>query len=193
MASLIFAAGVLSYDAIKKKSAKRSAKKASRTGAFSDLERENAARIANLQSKDACFCQRSDWRGGGCEAHGYVPAAGEVGGPPLYSEIEHGDGEVGDGERVERRRTMPPPPEYRDGDAPFAPVSPVEAESARAIGNGGRAYVYRRGREEGALASRSVEDLEEVRRINEERRGRGRGRGKGFLGRWRRGGDGVVR
>jgi len=117
-----------------------------------------------------------------------VPAAGEVGGPPLYT--EHAPSPVYEYDaRAERRQTMPP--EYLDGNAPHAPVS-ASQETER-----GRDYVYRRGREEGFLASRpaSVEggrvpgamDEDEVRRINAERRKRMKAGGiTGFVRRWRR-------
>ena len=73
MASLIIGAGVLAYSQVKKK---REAKKAHNHARFTELERDNASRIAALQAKK-CFCQQSDWTGGGCEHHGYVPPAAE--------------------------------------------------------------------------------------------------------------------
>lgn len=189
MASLLFAAGVLSYDAIKKQSHKRRARKAHQSTSFADLERDNAARIANLQST-SCFCQRSDWRGGGCEQHGYVPAAGEPGGPPLYSREEeeapaYEEGEERAGERARRRQTMPP--EYADGNAPLAPVGAMRTQSAVDLSEGGRAPEAMGG--------------EEVRRINEERRKRMKAGGfTNFVLRWKKEkpgkaveGDGIVR
>ena len=85
MASLLLTVGVLSYDQIKKQKAKRAAKKDYNSARFSALEAENARRLGALP-QDTCFCQNSDWQGGECERHGYVPAAGEPGGPPARRE-----------------------------------------------------------------------------------------------------------
>lgn len=78
------------------------------------------------------------------------------------------------------------PPEYRDENAPHAPL-------VAASQSGGGGYVYRRGREVGVLAARAVGggvsgmDEEEVRRINVERRKGGkRGGFSRFVRRWRR-------
>ena len=69
MASLIIGAGVLAYDRVKTAKEK---KKAYNSERFSELEKVNAERIANLQRK-TCFCQKSDWTGGGCPEHGHAP------------------------------------------------------------------------------------------------------------------------
>ena len=162
MASILLAAGILSYESVKKTRAKRAEKRASHTSRFSELERENAARIARLQGQ-TCFCQTSDWRGGGCETHGDVLAAGEPGWPPPAPEYTEIDG----GARV---HTLG----YEDattGDGSTAP--PTARRAPRGIYP---EYRYRRGEEDGALAEKQgppppmPED--EVRRINEERRKR---------------------
>lgn len=183
MASLLIGATVLSYDAIKKSNQKRRARKTHNNERYADLERSNAARIAHLQG-NSCFCQQSDWQGGGCEVHGYVPAAGEEGGPPLYEEYGVG-----------RRGTMPP--DYvDDGGAALSHVSDSYSPSTRTPATTTSSpYMYRRGQEDGYLAaqdvsrqgSRSTGDLstrppppmqqDEVRRINEERRKRMRSGG----------------
>lgn len=164
MASILFAAGLLSYDSIKKSRAKRAERKAFNTTRFSELERENAARIAQLQGH-TCFCQTSDWRGGGCETHGYVPAAGEPGGPPAPDYTEF-DGAGGEGAGRGDRRA------YEESTTPgFS--APSTTLASRDIYPD---YRYRRGEEDGALADKQGlprpmrED--EVRRINEERRKR---------------------
>ncbi|KAL9598094.1 MAG: hypothetical protein Q9219_004725 [cf. Caloplaca sp. 3 TL-2023] len=80
MASLIIASGALAYDRVQKSRAKRSAAKAHNLARFSELERENAARMQDLRAKKMCFCQkRSDWRAGegGCPVHD--PDEGEAG------------------------------------------------------------------------------------------------------------------
>ena len=210
MASLLFAAGVLSYDQIKKSNQKRRAKKARDNTSFSELERENAARIAHLQG-NTCFCQQSDWQGGGCDIHGYVPAAGEPGGPPAYMEVEEGRGGV-----PERRMSEPPMYEDRGGD----PIVGGRADTGTRAGEvDSSPYQYRRGQEDGFLAAypahsrgaHSAVDLtqggrapppmadDEVRRINEERRKRMKAGGfTNFVLRWKKdkpakGSDAVVR
>ena len=131
--------------------------------------------------------------------HGYVPAAGEQGGPPApgYTEVDDdagagGVGAVGEGGR------MTSAPAYED-----ATTTTTAAEG------GFRAppremypdYRYRRGEEDGALAEKRgaprAMSKDEVRRINEERRKRMKAGGftnwvlrrKGGSG----GGDAVVR
>ncbi|KAL9104926.1 MAG: hypothetical protein Q9163_000171 [Psora crenata] len=74
MASLLLGAGALAYDQVQKSREKKKARLARNDARFTALERENADRIAHLQ-QNTCFCQRSDWRGGGCDVHGYVPPA----------------------------------------------------------------------------------------------------------------------
>lgn len=171
MASILFAAGIFSYESIKKSRAKRAEKKAFNTSRFSELERENAARIAQIQGS-TCFCQTSDWRGGGCETHGYVPAAGEPGGPPPpapdYREID-GAGGAGAGREGEgTRRDHTPAFENTMTEEFYAPpTTRVPRETYPD-------YQYRRGEEDGALADkpgppRPMQE-DEVRRINDERR-----------------------
>jgi len=199
MASLLISAGYLSYIQIRKSTQKRRAKKAAQTSAFSDLERENAARIAHLQD-NTCFCQQSDWQGGGCEVHGYVPAAGEPGGPPAYMEVEGRDEGDGRGEGG--------PPVYEGGRRGSAPGVMEQPQTTRSgsPGAGESPYQYCRGQEDGFLAEpeqhrarHSAVDLlegarapapmreEEVRRINEERRKRMRAGGfANFVLRWKK-------
>ncbi|KAL6720477.1 hypothetical protein ACLMJK_002400 [Lecanora helva] len=210
MASLLVAAGVISYDQIKKSTQKRRAKKVRDSPRFAELERENAARIAHLQG-NTCFCQQSDWRGGGCEVHGYVPAAGQPGGPPAYMEVDERRGE-----RLERR--MSEPPRYEDGDRANA-ASRTDTSSRSPRAESRSPYQYRRGQEDGFLvdhdtrsrAAHSAIDLTEsgrapppmpdndVRRINEERRKRMKaGAFTNFVLRWKKdkpakGGDVAVR
>ena len=198
MASLLFAAGVLSYDQIKKSTQKRRAKKAQNTTSFSELERENAARIAHLQG-NTCFCQQSDWQGGGCDIHGYVPAAGEPGGPPAYMEVDEGGGRI-----PERRMSEPPMYEDRSGDVAAAGRTDTGPQAGE---QNNSPYQYRRGQEDGFLAAHpapsrgahSAIDLteggrapppmanDEVKRINEERRKRMKTGGfTNFVLRWKK-------
>ena len=196
MASLLLTVGVLSYDQIKKQKAKRALKKEHNSVRFSELEAENARRITALQN-NTCFCQTSDWRGGNCERHGYVPAAGELGGPVLARKSEgDGDGDDGDGDM--------PPPEYEERVAAGAAAVPSEeyrdtTTTLRTHGSNERqqqqrpygeiGYQYQRGEEDGFLAgipySNGVrrEGLPsqegDVERINGERR-RGRTKKGGF-------------
>ncbi|KAM0798844.1 hypothetical protein BDR22DRAFT_890962 [Usnea florida] len=173
MASILFAAGVLSYESIKKSRAKRAEKKAFNDSRFSQLERDNAARIAQLQGT-TCFCQTSDWRGGGCETHGYVPAAGQPGGPPApeYTEVDESGGVGAVGSSGGGRRGRDDAPPYEDVSERDA-QAPASRQGAREIYPD---YQYRRGQEDGALAERQGAPLpmseEEVRRINDERRKR---------------------
>ena len=169
MASILLTVGVLSYDQIKKQKAKRAAKKEHNSATFSELEAENARRIAGLQN-NTCFCQTSDWRGGNCETHGYVPAAGEPGGPPLAR-----DGDA--------------PPEYEERVA--VPRREIDKHTDTTLRNsvsntqqrpyGEIGYQYQRGEEDGFVASipysnggRSGElppsQEGDVARINGERR-----------------------
>ena len=142
MASLLLGVGVLTYDQIKKQKAKRTAKKEHNSARFSELEAENARRIAALQ-ENTCVCQTSDWRGGNCERHGYVPAAGEPGGPPLARE---GDAPP---EYEERATTVPRErQEHRD-----TAVRDNTSGSQQQRPYGEIGYQYRRGEEDGALAS----------------------------------------
>ena len=76
MASILVGATALAYTGVKKAREKRAARRAHNDARFAELERDNATRIAQLQS-NTCFCQQSDWTGEGCEVHGYVPPAAE--------------------------------------------------------------------------------------------------------------------
>ncbi|KAL9634876.1 MAG: hypothetical protein Q9164_003824 [Protoblastenia rupestris] len=158
MASLILGAGALAYDQVQKSRAKKKARVAHNSARFSALEQENADRIANLQ-QNICFCQRSDWRGGECEVHGYVPPAPGMEGyngsgymppsqPPGYDSVN----------RTERRV---------DGDGSGGVVG------LRQGGEGEARREERRRIHGGGM------DEEEVARINEERRTKKRGK-KGY-------------
>ncbi|KAL9068453.1 MAG: hypothetical protein Q9161_006204 [Pseudevernia consocians] len=200
MASILVAATILSYDSIKKSRAKRAEKKAWNHTRFSELERDNAARIAQLQG-GSCFCQTSDWTGGGCETHGYVPAAGEAGGPPApeYTEVDEG-GDAGGVRREEEEEATPSGVEdVGTGEGGGYAAPRTTAQGARETYPD---YRYRRGQEDGALAGgergpRGPMTEEEVRRINEERRKRMKAGGftNWVLRRKGRSGDGdaVVR
>ena len=143
MASLLLTVGVLSYDQIKKQKAKRAAKKEHNSARFSELEADNARRIAGLQT-NTCFCQTSDWRGGNCETHGYVPAAGEPGGPPLARENEDGDAPP----EYEERVAVPRRQREEHGDTTLR--NNVSNTQQRPYGEIG--YQYHRGEEDGFLA-----------------------------------------
>ena len=81
MASIIIGAGVLAYQTAQDK---RKKKKAHNDTRFSELERDNAARIANLQ-QTSCFCNRSDWTGD-CPMHGALPQVNRTqSGLPRYN------------------------------------------------------------------------------------------------------------
>ena len=139
MASLLLTVGVLSYDQIKKQKAKRAAKKEHNTARYSELEAENARRITALQN-NTCFCQTSDWRGGNCERHGYVPAAGEPGGPPLAAREGENDGDA--------------PPEYEEREEHRDTTlrnNGSDLQQQRPYGEIG--YQYQRGEEDGFLAN----------------------------------------
>ena len=193
MASILIGVGVLSYDQIKKQKQKRAAKKAHNTARFSELERENARRIDALQN-NTCFCQQSDWQGGGCERHGYVPAAGTPGGPPGAEDA--GPPAYGEGEAFapQRRESHP-----RGERGEYMDASMVHGASGD-----GFAQVHGRrdgrGEEEGPLLNdkpRAPAPMQEneVARINEKRRKEGASGGlKGWRLR-RKGGkeEGVVR
>ena len=144
MASLLLTVGVLSYDQIKKQKAKRTAKKEHNSARFSELEAENARRIAGLQN-NTCFCQTSDWRGGICERHGYVPAAGEPGGPPL--------GRAGDDRDAppvyEKKVAVPSREREEHRDSTIR--NNVSNTQQRPYGEIG--YQYHRGEEDGFLAN----------------------------------------
>lgn len=73
MASLIIGGIVYGIDRAKQAKEKKKAHNASR---FSELEKENAKRIAHLQQA-SCFCERSDWTGEGCPQHGHQRQHGE--------------------------------------------------------------------------------------------------------------------
>ena len=156
MASILLTVGVLSYDQIKKQKAKRAAKKEEHnTARYSELEAENARRITALQN-NTCFCQTSDWRGGNCERHGYVPAAGEPGGPPLAAREGENDGDVAPPEYEEREK-------HRDSTTLRNRVTDSQQQRPyREIG-----YQYQRGEEDGSSLPRQEVD---VARINGERR-----------------------
>ncbi|KAL8966001.1 MAG: hypothetical protein Q9183_003572, partial [Haloplaca sp. 2 TL-2023] len=62
MASLLVFGGMLAYDKVKETRSKR---RASKSKDFSAQEKQNADRIAALQSKTP-FCDKSDWSGSGC-------------------------------------------------------------------------------------------------------------------------------
>ena len=187
MASLLLTVGVLSYDQIKKQKAKRALKKEHNSARFSELEADNARRITALQNH-TCFCQTSDWRGGDCERHGYVPAAGENGGLALARKSEEdGGGDV-------------PPPEYEERVVGAGAAVPMREEQYRdstsALRNHGSnerqqqqqrpygeiGYQYQRGEEDGFLAGipysnggrrEGLPSQEgDVERINGERRRR---------------------
>ena len=171
MASILIGVGVLSYDQIKKQKQKRAAKKAHNTARFSELERENARRIDALQN-NTCFCQQSDWQGGGCERHGYVPAAGTPGGPPGPEDA--GPPAYGEGEAFAPKRRESHP---RGERGEYMDASMVDGASGD-----GLAQVHGRrdgrGEEEGALLNdnpRAPAPMQEneVARINEKRRKRG--------------------
>ncbi|KAL9130196.1 MAG: hypothetical protein Q9217_001541 [Psora testacea] len=161
MASLLLGAGALAYDQVQKSRAKRKARLAHNDARFSALERENANRIASLQ-QDTCFCQRSDWRGGGCEAHGYVPPA---------------PGNQGcDGSGY-----MPPsqPPAYDDVTNTPAPESGSGSHGVNGDGSGsqqgqGNSHAAGRQRSEGQTEGWTTRpptmDDDEIARINEKRR-----------------------
>ena len=139
MASLLLTVGVLSYDQIKKQKAKRAVKKEHNTARYSELEAENARRITALQN-NTCFCQTSDWRGGNCERHGYVPAAGEPGGPPLAAREGENDGDA--------------PPEYEEREEHRDTTlrnHVSDSQQQRPYGEIG--YQYQRGEEDGFLAN----------------------------------------
>lgn len=193
MASLLIATTILSYQTIQKTRAKRAQKRAFDDTRFSELERDNAIRIAQLQG-ETCFCQESDWQGGGCDVHGYVPKAGEVGGPPGYRGRDRdrvgGDGEgiggdgggsgagVGAGERGDDDAPAYEDAGRREVVGATATTTTTTRERARETYPD---YRYRRGEEDGALAGDGQGPPpaplgpmaeEEVRRINEERRKR---------------------
>lgn len=166
MASLLIGAGILSYEAIKKSRAKRAQKKALTTTTFSDLERDNASRTAHLQGHETCSCQTSDWTGGGCDIHGYVPAAGEPVPAPEYTEVDTA-GAVREGTRRDQM------PVYEDAGEGYGRT---KATTTRVSRESQPDYRYRRGEEDGALAGRKGPPRpmgeDEIRRINEERRKR---------------------
>lgn len=187
MASILIGAGILSYESIKKSRAKRAQKKAFNTTRFSELERENASRIAHLQGQ-TCFCQTSDWTGGGCDIHGYVPAAGEPGGPPApapdYSELDtagavnYSELDTAGAVNHSELDTAGAVREGGTGDHVPDAVRGGGYERTSTTARAGREtypdYRYRRGEEDGALAEKKGPPRpmgeEEVRRINEERR-----------------------
>ena len=155
MASILLTVGVLSYDQIKKQKAKRAAKKEEHNSArYSELEAENARRITALQN-NTCFCQTSDWRGGNCERHGYVPAAGEPGGPPLAAREGEKNGDAPP-EYEEREK-------YRDATTLRNRVSDPQQQRL----HGEMGYQYQRGEADGSSLPSQEGD---VARINGERR-----------------------
>ena len=104
-----------------------------------------------------------------------MPAAGEPGGPPAYSEFEiveeGGRGEHG-GEGLERRRSMPPKYESTATDTSRTDTTNSNAPPSSTATNNtttqrSTPYQYRRGQEDGFLAtyptsgqaSRSMNDL----------------------------------
>ena len=210
MASLLLTVGVLSYDQIKKQKAKRAAKKEHNNARFSELERENARRIDALRN-NTCFCQQSDWQGGGCERHGYVPAAGTPGGPPGPEDA--GPPAYGDGEAFAPTRIESHPRGERGEYMDATMVDGAGGDGLAGIWSNsqrGNGYQYRRGEEDGFLAEQPAGDgpsgrrsapppmpEDEVRRINEERRKRMK---TGSFANWRlrrksakSEGEGVVR
>lgn len=126
MASLIFGAGVLAYDAAHKKIQKRRATKARHDARFSELEKDNAARIARLRELCACGGNHAatDHPGGGGQPMG-----------DLSVDTNSDEGvSRGGGERLVRRTTSmpavgrtggvveldeddPPPPAYEQLEA----------------------------------------------------------------------------
>lgn len=100
MASLIIGAGYLAYDRVKQAKEKKKSHNAER---YAELEKENSARIANLQ-QNTCFCQRSDWSGGGCPQHGHQHSR-NVENPPRYSSENNARRETNQGSsEVESRQ-----------------------------------------------------------------------------------------
>lgn len=191
MASLLIGVGVLSYDQIKKQKAKRAEKKAYNSARFSELERENARRIDALQN-NSCFCQQSDWQDGGCERHGYVPAAGTPGGPRGVEDVgppAYGEGEGVGVVEMGRRES------YARGEYTDASMVDGAGGSGWRRGNSGL---------DGSTADDAVllnnkprapapmpED--EVARVNEERRKKGAGGLKGWRLRRKAKEEGLVR
>ena len=156
MASLIICAGALAYDQVQQKRARKKARRVHNEERFSELEKANSDRIAALQ-QNTCFCQRSDWQGGGCEVHGYVPPAdAAIGGDTRTASggnIVEGDVDrsIGQGERDQ-------PPEYLD-----------VVETAEEYGRDRRD----RGLVTEGWTERPPEmDEEDIEKINEERRKR---------------------
>ena len=180
MASIFIGVGVLSYDQIKKQRQKRAAKKAHNTARFSELERENARRIDAFQN-NTYFYQQSDWQGGGCERHGYVPAAGTPSGPPGPEDA--GPPAYGEGEAFAPKRRESHP---RGEGGEYIDASMVDGASGDGLA---QVHGRRNGRgEEGeALLNdkpRAPVPMQEneVARINEKRRKSGASEG---LKRWR--------
>lgn len=176
MAAVLLGAGVLAYEQVKKQRKKKKAKR--NDSRFAELEEANSARINQLQQQ-TCFCQRSDWRGGGCPNHGYVPAPGYTENADEDSNAaltQHSDG-LGGGQRDGL-------PEYEDASA-----LPSDRAGNGATGVRAHPYEYRRGEEEGAFVERNqappLMGGDEVRKINEERRKRMKtGRVTNFFLRW---------
>jgi hypothetical protein len=181
MASLLIGVGVLSYDQIKKQKAKRAEKRAYNSARFSELERENARRIDALQN-NSCFCQQSDWQGGACERHGYVPAAGTPGGPRGVDDV--GPPAYGEGEGMARTG------EYTD-------ASMGDRAGGSAWGRGNSGLDDSTGDDAVLLNNKPRAPApmpeDELARINEERRKKGAGGLKGWRLRRKAKEEGVVR
>ena len=158
MASLIIGAGALAYEQVqKKKRARKEARVAYNEERFSELEKANADRIAALQ-QNTCFCQQSDWRGGGCEVHGYVPPANTV-----------VSGDVGRTEASQERESKRLDQEYRQTERNEPPEYLDVTENP---GGAGREQRNRNLITEGWNGQRPKMDDEEIKRINDERRKR---------------------
>jgi len=164
MAAIIFGAGALAYDQVQKTRQKKKDRRAHNDARFAQLEQDNSDRIAHIQS-NTCFCQRSDWRGGGCLNHGYLSPA------PGYSENIEDDEAAAEGRRAQTDSST------TVRAARNAPPRGYEATNGRRAGTRPSSqYHYVRGEEEGAFVEKQKAPPamgdEHVRRINEERRKR---------------------
>ena len=179
MASLLLGAGALAYDQVQKSRAKKKARIAHNNARFSALERENANRIAHLQ-QNTCFCQRSDWKGGACEVHGYVP--------PASAGYDDDDDD--------ERGNIPPsePPAYGDVAAPHQEAQQRQGQGpdAWSAPSRQREIAQAESPTEGGSSRPPPIKEEEIERINEKRRKKGQGKKvykNLFRGKSRRAGD----
>ncbi|KAL8872415.1 MAG: hypothetical protein Q9174_001947 [Haloplaca sp. 1 TL-2023] len=106
MASLLVFGGMLAYDKVKETRQKRRASK-NNSKDFSALEKQNADRIAALQSRTP-FCNRSDWSGNGCGSQGREQEQ-----VPSYTESQQSHVREGEGEGGRRR----PAPAYESSSS----------------------------------------------------------------------------